>query len=196
MDGGDPRSWMRRKLFDLRIVLLSGPVDDEAGHEVGVELMTLDAIGDGPVHLQIDSAGGTLAAALALMDIIDVLGVPVRASCVGQAVGPSVGVLAVCSHRLMSAHARLRLLEPSVEVQGSARQLEQLATAHADQWTAFCARLSEVTGRPLERVLDDADRGRFLSAQEAIDYGLVDEVAAADARMYRLPGRPIGFGFR
>ena len=196
MDGADPRSWMRRKLFDLRIVLLSGPVDDEAGHEVGVELMTLDAIGDGPVHLQIDSAGGTLPAALALMDIIDVLGVPVRASCVGQAVGPSVGVLAVCSHRLMSAHARLRLLEPSVEVQGSARQLEQLATAHADQWTAFCARLSEVTGRPLERVLDDADHGRFLSAQEAIDYGLVDEVAAADARMYRLPGRPIGFGSR
>ncbi|MGA3149091.1 MAG: ATP-dependent Clp protease proteolytic subunit [Acidimicrobiales bacterium] len=194
MDDGDPRSWMRRKLFDLRIVLLSGPVDDEVGHGVGVELMTLDAIGDGPVHLQIDSAGGTLTAALALMDIIDVLGVPVRASCVGQAVGPSVGVLAVCSHRQMSAHARLRLLEPSVEVQGNARQLEQLASAHAEQWTAFCARLSEVTGQPLEQLLDDADRGRFFSAEEAIDYGLVDEVAAADARMYRLPGRPIGFG--
>jgi ATP-dependent Clp protease, protease subunit len=196
MDGGDPRSWMRKKLFDLRIVLLSGPVDDEVGHEVGVELMTLDAIGDGPVHLQIDSAGGTLTAALALMDIIDVLGVPVRASCVGQAVGPSVGVLAVCSHRLISAHARLRLLEPSVEVQGNARQLEELASAHADQWTAFCARLSEVTGQPLQRVLDDADRGRFLSAEEAIEYGLVDEMAAADARMYRLPGRPVGFGSR
>ncbi len=196
VDGGDPRSWMHKKLFDLRIVLLSGPLDDEVGQEVGAELMTLDALGDGPVHLQIDSAGGTLPAALALMDIIDVLGVPVRGSCVGQAVGPAVGVLAVCSHRLMSAHARLRLLEPSVEVRGNARQLEQLASSHADQWTAFCARLSEVTGQPLERVLDDADRGRFLSAAEAIDYGLVDEVAAADARMYRLPGRPIGFGPR
>jgi ATP-dependent Clp protease protease subunit len=81
-----------------------------------------------------------------------------------------------------------------VEVQGNARQLEQLASAHAEQWTAFCARLSEVTGQPLEQLLDDADRGRFFSAEEAIDYGLVDEVAAADARMYRLPGRPIGFG--
>jgi ATP-dependent Clp protease protease subunit len=194
--GGDPSTFVHNKLFELRMVLLSGPLDDAAGQQVGAELMTLDALGDGPVHLQIDSAGGTLPAALALMDIIDVLGVPVRGSCVGQAVGPAVGVLAVCSHRLMSAHARLRLLEPSVEARGTARQLEQLASAHAVQWTAFCARLSEVTGQPLQRVLDDAHRGRFLSAPEAIDYGLVDQVAAADARMHRLPGRPIGFGPR
>jgi len=187
---------MEKKLFELRIVLLSGPLDDQVAHELGAELMTLDAVGDGSIHLQIDSAGGSLSAALTLMDIIDVLGVPVRASCVGQAAGPSIGVLAACSHRLMSAHARLRLLEPSVQVQGNARQLEQLAAAHIDQWTAFCTRLSELTGQPTERVLDDADRGRFFSAGEAIEYGLVDEVAAPDARMYRLPGRTIGFGSR
>ena len=195
-DGGDPRSWMRRKLFDLRIVLLSGPLDDEVGHAAGAELMTLDALGDGPVHLQIDSAGGTLPAALAVMDVIDVLGVPVRASCVGQAMGPAVGVLAVCAHRLMSAHARLRLVEPSVEVRGNARQLEQLASAHIDLWAAFCGRLSEATGQPVERVRDEADRGRFFTAPEAIEFGLADEVAAPDARMYRLPGRPIGFDRR
>jgi ATP-dependent Clp protease protease subunit len=187
---------MYKKLFDLRIVLLSGPLDDSVAHEVGAALMTLDAVGDGPVHLQIDSDGGTLTAALTLIDIIDVLGVPVRASCVGQAAGPAVGVLAVCSQRLMSAHARVRLVEPSLELRGSARQLEQLASAHADQWTAFCTRLSEACGQPLAQVLDDAGHGRFLSAQEAIDYGLADEVAAPDAQVYRLPGRPIGFGPR
>jgi ATP-dependent protease ClpP protease subunit len=47
---------------------------------------------------------------------------------------------------------------------------------------------------PLERVLEDAARGRFLSAREAIDYGLADQVATPDARIYRLPGRRIGFG--
>ena len=195
-DVGDPRTWMQKQLFDNRIVLVSGALDDMAGSEIGAALMTLDALGDGPVHLQIDSDGGSLSAALALMDIIDVLGVPVRAACVGQAAGPVVGVLAVCSHRLMAAHARLRLVEPSMEGRGTARQLEQLASAHLDQWRGFCTRLAEVTGQPLERVLDDTARGRFLSAQEAIDYGLADEVTAADARMYRLPGRTIGFGAR
>ena len=76
---------------------------------------------------------------------------------------------------------------------GTRRQLEQLAAAHLDLWTAFCTRLSEASGRPVEQVLDDADRGRFFTAQEAIDVGLADEVAAPDARMYRLPGRSIGF---
>ena len=99
-DTGDPRSWMRKQLFDRRIVLLSGPLDDQAGNEIGATLMTLDALGrrtGAPADRQ---RWGTLSAALALMDIIDVLGVPVRASCVGQAAGPAVGVLAVCSHRL------------------------------------------------------------------------------------------------
>jgi len=195
-DAGDPRSWMQKQLFDRRIVLLSGPLDDGVGNQIGAALMTLDALGDGPVQLQIDGDGGSLSAALALMDIIDVLGVPVRASCTGQAAGPVVGVLAVCSHRLMAVHARVRLVEPSLDVWGTARQLERMASAHADQWRAFCTRLSVATGQPLQRVLDDAERGRFLSSAEAVDYGLADEVAAADARLYRLPGQPIGFGTR
>ena len=196
-DAGDPRSWMQKQLFDRRIVLLSGPMDDETGNEIGAALMTLDALGDGPVHLQIDSDGGSLSAALALMDIIDVLGVPVWASCMGQAAGPVVGVLAVCSHRLMAAHARVRLVEPTLDVPGAPPgSSSRWPRPTLDQWRAFCTRLSAATGQPLDRVLEDADRGRFLSAGEAVDYGLADEVAAADARMYRLPGQPIGFGTR
>jgi ATP-dependent Clp protease protease subunit len=158
--------------------------------------MTLDATGDSPVQLQIDSSDGTIDAALALMDIVDLLGVPVRASCIGQAAGAAIGVLAVCDHRTVSPHARLRLVEPSVKVHGRARQLEQLASAHLDRWSVFCTRVSEATGQPIERVLEDASRGRFFSADEAIEYGLADEVASPDARMYRLPERPIGFGPR
>jgi ATP-dependent Clp protease, protease subunit len=196
IDGTDPQAWMWKQLLDRRMVLLSGSLNHDAANGVSAALMTLDAIGDDPVQLQIDSGDGTLSAALALMDIIDLLGVPVRASGVGHVLGPALGVLAVCSHRVVSSHTRLRLFESSVEVQGNARELQQLASAHVDQWTAFCSRLSEVIGQSLERVLEDADKGRFFSAQEAVDYGLADEVAMPDARMYRLPGRPIGFGTR
>jgi ATP-dependent Clp protease protease subunit len=189
----DPRVWMARQLFDRRIVSLAGKLDDQAANEVGVALMTLDASGDDPVQLQIDSGDGTVAAGLALMDIIDLLGVPVRASCVGQVAGPAVGVLAVCSHRSVSPHIRLRLFEPAVEVQGHARQLEQLASVHIDRWTAFCTRVSEAAGQPVEQVREDAARGRFLSADDAVAYGLADEVASPDARLYRLPSRSLGF---
>ena len=79
---GNPRSWMERQLFDRRIVLLSGRLDAEMANAVGVALMTLDATGDEPVHLQIDSSDGTIDAALSLMDVVDLLGVPVHAEIV------------------------------------------------------------------------------------------------------------------
>ncbi|HEY5096620.1 MAG TPA: ATP-dependent Clp protease proteolytic subunit [Acidimicrobiales bacterium] len=196
-DGGSaalgPEEWLRRRLFERRMVVLTGPLDDRRAGEVGASLMTLDASGDGAVDLQIDCAGGSTGAALALMDIVDLLGVPVRAWCTGQAAGPALGVLAVCAHRALSPHARVHLTEPRVEWEGSARQLEQLAAAHADQWTMFCRRVAEATGQDADRIGRDADRGRFLTAPEAVAYGLADEVVAPDARIERFPGRPIGF---
>ncbi len=192
----DPRAWMQQQLFERRVVLLSGTLDAPSAHEVGAALMTLDAIGDGPVNLQIDCEGGSLDEALALMDIIDLLGVPVHASCVGRATGTAVGVLAVAGHRSMSAHARLRLVEPSWAMHGRASQLERLASAHADQWRAFCTRLSEATRCPLDQLLADTASGRYLSPDEALDYGLIDEVARPDAQIFRIPGRTIGFSPR
>jgi ATP-dependent Clp protease protease subunit len=189
---GDPRSWMERQLFDRRIVLLSGRLDAEMANAVGVALMT----GDDPVQLQIDSSDGTIDAALSLMDVVDLLGVPVHASCIGQVAGPAVGVLAVCSHRTISPHAHLRIFEPSIEVQGNAQQLRQLASLHLERWTVFCSRLAAITGQPVDRLQEEASAGRYLSADEAVAYRLVDEVAIPDARMYRLPGRTFGFGSR
>lgn len=195
-DGGgpiDPQAWLRQQLFEHRIVLLSGSLDDRTTNEVGASLMTLDAIGDDPVHLQLETEGGTTGGALALMDIIDLCGVPVRATAVGMVAGPALGVLAVCDHRTMSPHGRLRLFEPPVEAAGNARQLEQLARDHVERWTAFCSRVAAACGQPEARVHEDASAGRFFGAQEALDYGLADEVASPGARVFRMPGRPVGF---
>jgi ATP-dependent Clp protease protease subunit len=187
---------MGRQLLERRFVLLSGTLDDQAANEVGAAIMTLDAIGDDPVHLQVDSADGTVGAALALMDIIDLCGVPVRGMGIGHVAGPAVGVLAVCTYRTLSPHTQLRLFEPRADLAGPAGQLQQLAQAHLDRWAAFCARLAEASGHPEDRLHQDAASGRSFSAPEAVAYGLADEVARPDARMLRLPGRPIGFGSR
>lgn len=90
--GGPPDNarWrsVRDRLFDQRVVFLWGRLDDTTASQLAAELMTLDATGDDPVQLQIDSPGGSLQAALCLVDVIDLLGVELTATCVGQAVGP------------------------------------------------------------------------------------------------------------
>lgn len=186
--------WLRVQLFQRRTVMLNGELDEPTTNAVAMALMTLDADGDEAVHLRIDSGGGSLSCALALMDVIDLLGVPVRAFCLGQAVGPAVGVLAVCPHRTLAPHARLGILEPTAEFGGTAHQIEQLASAHVDQWTLFCARLAEATGQPVDRIVGDASRGCFLGAEDALHYGLVDELASPDSRVTSLSGHPLGFG--
>ncbi len=192
-DALGPEATLQRLLFDRRIVSLTGRLDDEGANGTGLALLTLDATGDESVQLQIDCGEGTVGGALTLMDVIDLLGVPVHASCVGQAAGPVVGVLAVCHRRTVSPHATIRLAEPWVELEGGARQLEQMAAAHARRWELFCARLSEATGQPVDRLLHDAADGRILDADGAVAYGLADEVARPDAPMFRLPGSTLGF---
>lgn len=186
--------WLRVQLFQRRTVMLTGELDDASATAASMALMTLDADGDEAVHLRIDSGGGSVASALALMDVIDLLGVPVRAACLGQAVGPAVGVLAVCPRRILAPHARLGILEPTAQFGGTAHQIEQLASAHVDQWTVFCTRLGEATGQPADRIVEDASRCRFLTAEEALDYGLADEIASPDSPITSLPGHAIGFG--
>ena len=186
--------WLRLQLFQRRTVMLTGPLDDPTTSTLSMALMTLDADGDGAVQLRIDSGGGSVTCALALMDVIDLLGVPVRALCTGQAVGPAVGVFAVCPVRTVAPHARLGIIEPTTEFGGTARQIEQRASAHLDQWTAFCRRLAEATGQPLDRISEDAGHGLYLTAEDALEYGLADEMASPEAPVASLAGHPIGFG--
>ena len=142
----DVGDWLARHQFARRVVQLSGPLDDRAATDLVAQLMTLDALGDDPVELRIDSASGTSGAALAVVDVIELLGVPVRAFASGRVHGPSVAVLAVCDHRTLAGHASLRLVEPSAEFRGSARQLGAQAAAHRDEWMAVCGCIARACG--------------------------------------------------
>ena len=188
--------WMRATLFERRVVLLAGALNDEAANRASVELMTLDATGDTAIALHVDSGAGTVAAALAVMDVIDLLGVPVRAFGMGQVAGPAIGVFAVCGQRSIARHARIRLFEPPVEVEGNAEQVTKMAAVHTERWEVFCRRVAEACGQELEALRADFSSGRFLDAAQAVAYGLADEVAAPNAPVHQMPGRPMGFGPR
>ena len=182
------------RLFEQRTVFLWGELDDAAGGHLAAQLMTLDASGDEPVQLHVDSPGGTLEAAFCLIDVIDLLGVDVIATCVGQAAGAALGPLAVAHRRRATPHARFRLQGPSTHIAGRVRDLDAWATHNRTQMERFCARLADAVGHPAEQIADDLESGRFLDASQAVDYGLIDEICGPAARVY--PLRPTPFGFR
>ncbi|MGP8060005.1 MAG: ATP-dependent Clp protease proteolytic subunit [Acidimicrobiales bacterium] len=190
----DPAEDLRARLFDQRVVFVSGPLDQAGANRAAMEIMTLDASGDDPINLQIDSPGGELEAAVALMDVIELAGVPVRVSAFGAVGGPAVGVVALGPRRMASAHTRFHLHEPDGAFEGHVRDVEAFAEHRRVQWATFCERVAAAAGRPAAAVAGDFGRGRFLSAQEALEYGLLDELCRPEARLYRLPGPTMGFG--
>ena len=186
-----------RRLLAQRVVLMSGTLDDSSVTRVAAELMTLDAGGDEAVTLRVDCGGAALAPALTLMDVIELMGVPVRALCLGQVVGGAVGVVAVCSHRSALPSTRFSLSEPATQLQSHVRNVAQWAELRATERRHFCSRTGNATGQDPATVERDLERGRFLGADEALQYGILDEVARPDAPVRQLPGTgPPPMGFR
>jgi ATP-dependent Clp protease, protease subunit len=190
---GDWTGVLAQRLFEQRVVLLNGTLDDLTATRVAAELMTLDAEGDGSVALRIDCGDGTLALALTLMDVIELLGVPVRALCMGQVGGPALGVLAVCSHRSAMPSTRFQLREPATQMEAHVREVAQWARLRADERQRFCARLAAAVGQPESVVAADVVAGKFMGVDDALAYGLIDEVCRPEAEIHKLPGPPIGF---
>jgi ATP-dependent Clp protease protease subunit len=193
---------MAARLFEQRVVLLGGPLDDPTVARVSAELMTLDAEGDDAVTLRIDCGDASLGQALTIMDVIELMGVPVRALCLGQVAAGAVGVVAVCAHRAAMPSTRFSLSEPTTRLEAHVRNVAQWAELRAAERQRFCERVGAATGQAPDTVRADLERGVFLGAPEALSYGLLDEVCRSEADIRRLPGSagptgsPPPMGFR
>ena len=177
----DAPSWPGRvfeRLYERRIVLAHGELDDEAATSLCVQLLTLDAEQNEPIRLEVQSLTAELAAALTVMGILDVLRVPVQAYASGQIAGPALGVLAAATERRAYPNATFMLAEPRLGFEGSATSLsshEEQVRVMLDQ---LYLRLAEATGREVDEIRADARRGRYLTADQAIGYGLIHGLVA------------------
>ena len=172
-------AWLQEKLFERRVVLITGWLDDDAAAEAAAALMTLDAAGDTPIELHLDSQDGALTSAFVVIDTIDLLHAAVRVHGRGQVGGPALGVIAAAAHRSATAHTRFRLLQPTARFMGTPDQIAAYSRQQQELLWRLHARLARATGRPAEEIAEDMRRGRSLDAREALEYGLIDEISAA-----------------
>lgn len=183
---------MRSRMFDQRVVFVTGELNDEAAGRAAMELMTLDATGDTAVQLHLESPSGELGAALAVMDVVDTMGVNVTGVAMGLVGGPAVGVLAACRRRISMPHARFHLCEPSAAFSGDARTIDRWLTHRKRQWGQYCERVAGSLARPVEEVESLFADAPYLGADEALAMRLVHEIARARGEIATLR-RPAGF---
>lgn len=164
------------RLLDERIVVVSGDLDGQLANRTISQLLVLGR-NRNPIELHLTCERSQLAAALTLADAIDVVRSPVRAVVRGVLRGPAVAVLCACEHRVAHHNAMFILSLPSTGISaGSAQEVVHLSQQLELQEEQLRTRIAAVSGRSDEQVAQDLRAGRFLTASEAKDYGLVEEV--------------------
>jgi ATP-dependent Clp protease protease subunit len=186
------------RLFERRVVSVFGHLDEAAVSRVAAELWSLDALGDEPIRLLLSLSGGGVDAAATLIDVLDVIGVEVTATCLGGISGPAVAVLAAAGRRVAAPSARFLLRDEPVSFTGPFRDLARAAEEHHARRMRLLGRLAESTHgrRSLGDVIADFERGLSMGAEEALAYGLVDHVEQPRDGVVSLLRRPPGLGFR
>lgn len=167
-----------RLLMD-RIVFIGTPINDDVANIVIAQLLFLEA--DNPerdIHLYINSPGGSVSSGMAIYDTIQFLKSPVNTNCMGLAASMGAFLLAAGRPGKRSAlpHARIMIHQPSGGAQGTAADIEIMAREILYLRAQMNRLFSKHTGKPIEQIERDMDRDRFMSAEEAKEYGVIDNV--------------------
>lgn len=169
-----------RKLYQSRKLYLRGPIEDTVADTLVAQLMSLDADGDEDVTLYINSPGGLVSGMFAIYDVIHLMRAKVNTVCIGMAASAAAFLLATPSGtRAATPNARIMFHQPLGGARGQAVDIQ----IQAQQIGFLRERLNEIlaerTGQPLERIREDTDRDFWLSAEEALEYGAIDEVRSS-----------------
>ena len=174
-----------RLLMD-RIIFLGTPINDDVANVVIAQLLFLEA--DNPehdIHIYINSPGGSVSAGMAIYDTMQFLKSPVNTNCMGLAASMGSFLLAAGRPGKRSAlpHSRIMIHQPSGGTQGTAADIEIQAREILYLRGKMNELMSKHTGRPVEQIERDMDRDRFMSADEAKAYGIIDNVISYRGQM-------------
>ncbi|HEX6165979.1 MAG TPA: ATP-dependent Clp protease proteolytic subunit [Acidimicrobiales bacterium] len=169
------------RLLRERIVFLGSALDETVANLIIAQLLHLEGEDmDRPVNLYINSPGGDMTALFAVYDAMQFMGPPVHTVCVGQACSAAAVLLAAGAegHRSALPNARILIHQPHGGAQGQSTDMEIAVREMVAMRERMVDILTERTGQPRERLEADIDRDYILRGEEAVAYGLVDEVIA------------------
>ncbi len=167
------------RLLKDRIIFLSGEIDDTTANLVVAQMLFLEMEDpDKEINLYINSPGGSVTAGMAIYDTMQYLRCPVATLCIGMAASMGAFLLTAGAKgmRRILPNAEVMIHQPLGGAQGQATDI----LIHAEYITKIKNKLNGIlaqrTGQPLEKVMADTERDHFLSAEEALEYGIVDEI--------------------
>ena len=167
------------RLLKDRIIFLGGPIDDNVANAVIAQMLFLEAEDpDKDIHLYINSPGGVVTAGMAIYDTMQYIKPGVSTICVGSAASMGAVLLTAGAKgkRYALPHARVMIHQPLGGVQGQASEIEIHAREILRMREELNGILASRSGQDIEVVARDTDRDNFMSAQDAVEYGLIDEV--------------------
>jgi ATP-dependent Clp protease protease subunit len=167
------------RLLKDRIILLGSPITDEVANTVVAQLLFLAAEDpDKDIHLYINSPGGSITAGMAIFDTMQFVKPDVSTICVGLAASMGAFLLAAGAKgkRFALPNSEVMIHQPLGGAQGQASDIEIRAKRILRTREHLNKLLSEFTGQPLEKIERDTDRDHFMSAEEALNYGIIDKV--------------------
>ena len=167
------------RLLKDNIIFLGTPIDDNVANLVIAQLLFLEAENpDKDVYIYINSPGGSVSAGLAIYDTMQFIKPDVTTICIGQAASMAAVLLSggTKGKRFALPNSRILIHQPMGGMQGQASDIE----IHANEIIRIKKLLNEIlskhTGQPIEKIEKDTDRDYIMSAQEAVDYGIIDKI--------------------
>ena len=167
------------RLLKDRIIFLGSQINDDVANAIVAQLLFLQS--EDPkadVHLYINSSGGSVTAGMAIYDTMQFINCPVATYCLGQCASMGAVLLTAGAKGKRNAlpNSRIMIHQPLAGMEGTAEDI----MIHAKEFAKMKERLNQIlikhTGHPLKKVEEDTDRDRFMTAEEAQEYGLIDNV--------------------
>ena len=167
------------RLLKDRIIFLSGPIGDAMANTVVAQLLFLQM--DNPnadISLYINSPGGSVTAGMAIYDTMKYIKAPVRTVCIGMAASMGAFLLMAGDKgkRMALPNSEVMIHQPSGGAEGQATDVTIRAEWLLKTKKKMTGMMSEMTGQPKERIANDIERDYFMSAEEALSYGIIDEI--------------------